>query len=368
MKRKSITFLLFGGALILTGSTYAVVGTWFKTNGAYQFLFSRGLYQPISLTFFYFGLLLVIHRWRLFREEQAIPEIELPDGIIDPATSGEFTRTLQSKHGSSILARRLADLLQGSARDEDIGPLEERLKARDRNELDQSAALVGWVRSLPPLVGLLGTLDGLRGGIAEISMINNANDLDALRSRLQLFAQHASTAFDTTLLGISAAAVLSAAIFLVRKNEDTYLARVDSIADGFARRLPHFSKNEGRYRESLNWIMAGIAEQFRNLMQTATGPMVQEFSKQLESGVSQAVRGWLEAWRDQLRQTSDAVIREVHAKNAMDASTLQGVVHDGMGQIRNEMNERLRSLEQTLSRPRPVQVYVSGEAALERSA
>ena len=44
-------------------------------------------------------------------------------------------------------------------------------------------------------------------------MINNANDLEALRGRLQLFAQHASTAFDTTLLGISAAAILSAAIF-----------------------------------------------------------------------------------------------------------------------------------------------------------
>ena len=155
MKRKSITLILFVGALVLTALTYAMVGNVFRTSGAYAFLFSRGLYQPISLTFFFFGLLLVGHRWLLFREERTIVEIEIPDGTITPANAKEFSIALEAKHGSSILGRRLAALLQGSARHEEIGPLEERLKARDRDELDQSAALVGWVRSLPPLVGLL---------------------------------------------------------------------------------------------------------------------------------------------------------------------------------------------------------------------
>ncbi|MDQ2946545.1 MAG: MotA/TolQ/ExbB proton channel family protein [Acidobacteriota bacterium] len=364
MKRKSITWILFVGALVLTALTYAMVGYVFRTSGAYAFLFSRGLYQPISLTFFFFGLLLVGHRWLLFREERTIVEIEIPDGTITPANAKEFSTALQAKHGSSILGRRLAALLQGSARHEEIGPLEERLKARDRDELDQSAALVGWVRSLPPLVGLLGTLDGLRGGIAEISMINNANDLDALRGRLQLFAQHASTAFDTTLLGISAAAVLSAAIFLVRKTEDSYLAQVDTIADALARRMPHFSELEGQISEAVSGIIAGVADQFRALMQTATAPLVQEFSKQLGGGVSDAVHGWLDAWQRELRRTSETVLQEVQEKSHTNAAVLEGILLNGVGEIRREVS----GLEQTVSRPRPVQIRISGEAELERSA
>ena len=363
MKRKSVTLISFAGSLALTAATYAVIATFFKPSGTYDFFFSRGLYQPISLTFFYFGVLLVVHRWWLFREERTPLEIELPDGIITPGKASKFSQLLKMEHGSSILGRRLADLLQGSARREEIGPLEERLKARDRHELDQSAALIGWVRSLPPMVGLLGTLDGLRGGIAEISMINNANDLDALRGRLQLFAHHASTAFDTTLLGISAAAVLSAAIFLVRKTEDSYLTQVDEIADALARRLPHFSELEGQISEAVSGIMAGVAEQFRNLLQTATGPLVQEFSKQLGAGVSDAVHGWLDAWQQELKETSHAVLQEVQTKSDANASQLQSVMDDGVGQIRKDLS----NIEHAVSRPRPVQIRISGDAELERA-
>jgi biopolymer transport protein ExbB/TolQ len=364
MKRKSITLFLFAGGLALAAVTYLIVGTFFKASGTYEFFFSRGLYQPISLTFFYFGLLLVVHRWWLFRDERRIVEIELPDGIITPGNAGAVSEMLQAKHGSSILGRRLASLLQGSARREEIGPLEERLKARDRAELDQSAALVGWVRSLPPLVGLLGTLDGLRGGIAEISMINNANDLDALRGRLQLFAQHASTAFDTTLLGISAAAILSAAIFLVRKTEDSYLAQVDDIADALARRMPHFSELDGQISQAVNGIMEGVAEQFRGLMQTLAAPMVQEFSVRLHEGMSEAFHGWLTMWQQELRQTSQVILHEVQVKSDMNLAVLDGVLRGEIGEIRKEVS----GLEQAVSRPRPVQIRISGEAELERSA
>src|SRR5665213_4316468 len=106
MKRKSITLFLFLGGLALAAVTYLIVGTFFRANGVYQFLFSRGLYQPISLTFFFFGLLLVLHRWWLFRDERRIVEIELPDGNITPGNADTFSQMLQAKHGSSILGRR----------------------------------------------------------------------------------------------------------------------------------------------------------------------------------------------------------------------------------------------------------------------
>ena len=77
---------------MLTAVTYGIVGRFFKPSGVYEFFFSRGLYQPISLTFFFFGLLLVFHRWWVFREERTTMEIELPDGTLTPGNAAEFSK------------------------------------------------------------------------------------------------------------------------------------------------------------------------------------------------------------------------------------------------------------------------------------
>lgn len=293
MHKKGINLFLFVGALLLTALFYGVLTGFFKPGPAYQFFSSRGWYQPVSLVFFFFGLLLMAVRKLNFREELASVDMPIPNAAMSRQDAASLATQLPERYRNTILGRRLANLLKGYARRESLGPLEDRLAVNDRDELDQSAALIGWVRSLPPLVGLLGTLDGLRGGIAEISMISNAGDLEELRRRLQLFAAHASTAFDTTLLGISAAAILSAVIFLARKSEDTHLAQVDGISTELARQFPHTS-------DSGEDVTANMANSFLTTFLPA---------------VETAMAAWLERWQEQLSQSAS------HIQNELSRST-----------------------------------------------
>ena len=363
MKSKNANSILFVIAITLAAVFYGVLAL-FKSSPAYDFFYSRGLYQPLSLTAFFFGLALVWNRWIVFRAENADLDIAMPEAIDSREQAVDLASRISKSHGSTILGRRLTDLLRGFARREELGTLEERLKAKDRNDLDQSAGLIGWVRSLPPLIGLLGTLDGLRGGIAEISMISNASDLEALRGRLQSFAQHASTAFDTTLLGIGAAAVLSAAIFVLRKSEDTYLGKVDAIADDIALSFPHQSEFEGQISEAVNGVMAGFTRQFETLMVSSTGPVVREFGRCLNDGMAGAVDEWIVAWREELSRATRQVLDGVDQRNATGTHAAQAALHESVGQL----STTLRALEMAVARPHPVHIRISGEAAVERVA
>ncbi|MDQ6707719.1 MAG: MotA/TolQ/ExbB proton channel family protein, partial [Acidobacteriota bacterium] len=222
---------------------------------------------------------------------------QIPNAVVSRDDAAAFSAQIPPEYRNRFLGRRIANLLKGYVRREELGPLEDRLAMNDRDELDASASLIGWVRSLPPLVGLLGTLDGLRGGIAEISMISNAGDLEELRRRLQLFAAHASTAFDTTLLGISAAAILSAIIFLVRKNEDTHLVRIDRIATELTRQFPHRTELEEEIRMTANGFMSGFMETMEHAMAGATPPMVDTFRREMQDGMQSTVHGLIASWQ-----------------------------------------------------------------------
>ncbi|MDQ2901012.1 MAG: MotA/TolQ/ExbB proton channel family protein [Acidobacteriota bacterium] len=308
MPKKGLNFLLFVVALILTALFYGILTAFFKPGAAYQFFSSRGWYQPVSLAFFFFGLLLAGARWWLFREEQASIDMPIPNTVMSRDEAAVVSDQIPQERRNRFLGRRVVNLLKGYVRREELGPLEDRLAMNDRDELDASASLIGWVRSLPPLVGLLGTLDGLRGGIAEISMISNAGDLEELRRRLQLFAAHASTAFDTTLLGISAAAILSAIIFLVRKNEDTHLVRIDRIATELTRQFPHRTELEEEIRMTANGFMSGFMQTMEHAMAGATPPMVDAFRREMQDGMQSTVQGLVSNWQRDMNANMQGLV------------------------------------------------------------
>jgi biopolymer transport protein ExbB/TolQ len=212
MFRRGITFLLFIGGSILAIIFYITLTYGVKQGTIYDFFCKRGWYQPASMVFFFFGLLLITRRWWAFRTQEvlALEEMHIANRTFTAEEAHDLAERMPPKHRHTILGRRLAELLRGYGRQEEVGALVDRLAANDREDLERSASLLSWVRGLPPVLGLLGTLDGLRGGIAEISGMSNFQNLDELRIRLQSFANNSSTAFDTTLLGITCALILSA--------------------------------------------------------------------------------------------------------------------------------------------------------------
>ena len=197
-----------------------------------------------------------------------------------------MVESIPARFRDSLLGRRIVNLVKGFERGEDLGPLEDRLAEKDFEKLEQSANLVSWVRGLPPVIGLLGTLNGLRGGIAEIANLSGGQDINQLRSGLQNFAGHSSTAFDTTLLGITAALLLSAGLFFLREREDKHLAKVNSIAEGLARRF----ERPGRDVEAIERFSRSIVEAFATKVQTTMDSLLDRIDATMasRSGVFEA--------------------------------------------------------------------------------
>lgn len=287
MPKRGITILLFVGALLLTALFYGALSGFFRQGQTYQFFSNRGLYQPVGVALTFLGLLLIGERWWLFREEADALTLPVPNTSLSREEAIALALQLPARYRVTIAGRRLTDLLNGYARGEDVRALQDRLSASDWERLNRETSLLGWLRGLPALIGFLGTLNGLRGGIAEFSRIGNTVDVEELRHRLQLFAGYAGTAFDTALLGIGATAVLSAAIFLLRRSEETHLAQVDDLARQIALQFP------------AGW-QEDAARQTANAFLTSFLPVVER-----------TMTMWLNHWQDELTRAATRILNEV---------------------------------------------------------
>ena len=201
------------------------------------FFCDRGMYQHLGLFLTLYGVALAVQKLHRFGTERASLRYQLPDQTITADDADVFSRRMPDEYRHSILGRRIEELLRGFARHEEVGPLVERTTKADREGLDRSYTLLSWIRTLPPIVGLLGTLDGLRSGTRNLAELSGAATLSEIRGSLQDFALSSSTAFDTTLLGISGALVLAAMIFVLQRRELDHLNEVDRRAEDLARRF-----------------------------------------------------------------------------------------------------------------------------------
>ena len=252
--------LLVAGGVLLAASTYGVLYLVVEKGPIYDFMCNRGFYQHISIALLFYGLLLVVYRKVTFSRESKSLQMDLPDVQITPEQAAKFAERIPREYRDTFLGRRIAEALRGYARHEDVGPLMDRLAQNDREDLERSASLLSWVRSMPPVLGLLGTLDGLRGGTAEIATISGANNLDSMRTALQHFALASSTAFDCTLLGIIAALILSMFIFFLRRSEEAHLGLVDLKAIQVSKRFQRRSELEERVLSLATTFMSEFFE------------------------------------------------------------------------------------------------------------
>ena len=308
MQNKAVSALLFAGGVLLAGITYAVLYGVVERGPVYDFMCGRGYYQHVSTALLFWGLLLIAHRWFAFKNELRSLQLEIPTIQITPEDAEKFAERIPREYRHTIFGRRVAEALRGYARHEDVGPLMDRLAQNDRENLERSASLLSWVRSMPPVLGLLGTLDGLRGGTAEIAIISGADSLDRMRTALQHFALASSTAFDCTLMGILCALVLSMFIFLLRKREDAHLSAVDLKADMLSRRFRRGSGLEEQFRQIANGFMAGVLKSLEESLAKTTEHMLQSFDKEMREGITQIANGWLQSWRVELSNASNTIL------------------------------------------------------------
>jgi biopolymer transport protein ExbB/TolQ len=242
-----------------------------KTDQIYLFFCERGYYQHISVFLFWFGILLLIVKAIQYSRELKAFAMPLPDGAIAPKEAWELAGKMPTEFKYTVLGVRITQLLRGFGRQDELGPLMDRLSEGDRQALERSYAWLEWIRTLPPIVGLLGTLDGLRSGTQDLSSISSAGDVGALRGALQQFALSSSTAFDTTLLGLTAALIISSGSFFLRKKEERFLVQVDRVAETLARGFQQQSRLEIALQQVADVFLHKLQGTLRAIMAEAAG-------------------------------------------------------------------------------------------------
>jgi biopolymer transport protein ExbB/TolQ len=224
-------------ALFLTVLVYVPLYLRLAPRSVYLFFCERGYYQHLSVFLVFFGLGLALSKHLRFKPEQRSLALKFPEQTITPDDALVFMKRIPEEYQGTLLARRADELFRGFARQEEIGPLVERLARNDRESLERGYTLLSWVRTLPPVLGLLGTLDGLRGGTQQLAEISGSASLLEIRKALQDFANSSATAFDTTLLGITGSLGISIAIFFLQRRDVDHLNEVDLRAEQIARRF-----------------------------------------------------------------------------------------------------------------------------------
>ncbi len=218
-----------------TALTYAFLYRRPGGDALYEFFCNRGYYQHCSVFLLWLGIWMLVLRFLTQLTENNALRLEMPSLRMSPDQAASLTRNIPAEYQRSLVGRRVAALWRGYGRQEDVGPLVDRLAQRDRTEIEQRYSAVNWVRTLPPIIGLLGTLDGLRAGVGDLAHLSGSGDLSAIRSALRSFALSSSTAFDTTLLGLAVAVILSVIIFVLQQQEYRLLSSLDEMAAEMAR-------------------------------------------------------------------------------------------------------------------------------------
>lgn len=278
-------------AVVLTVAAYLFFYSRPESNVLYQFFCSRGYYQHFSVFLVFYGLVLAVRQWLRFRPEPHSLKLEQPERTITPDDALVMAGRIPDEYQGTLLGRRMAELFRGFSRQEEIGALVERLAGTDREDLERSYSLLSWVRSLPPLIGLLGTLDGLRGGTRRLVELSGSAALSDIRSALQQFALSSSTAFDTTLLGIGGGLLLSVCIFSLQRRETDHLNCVDDRAEQLARCFQQRSRLEVALQKISQKFSSDFIAQMEKVLKGASSNFARIVREEIQQGKSSDGQG-----------------------------------------------------------------------------
>lgn len=231
-------FLSFLLGLLCSGAFYAAV-LHGPDNRFAEIWLQRGWIPYAICGFFFWGLMTLFIKWRKLSLQKRALAMDIvpqdPGFILSPLSSDQILQNLYKQvHDPerfvlfSRIMRALSNL-RNLGRVSDVETIFSSQSENDQNILDTSyITLRGFVWAMPVL-GFIGTVQGLSMAIGKFgSVLAAGGEMSTLRETLREVVFGLSIAFDTTFLGLLCTLVLQLLLTFFRRKEEEFVDDCDN--------------------------------------------------------------------------------------------------------------------------------------------
>jgi hypothetical protein len=220
---------------ILTVLFYVVLGTTrIADTGFGRILLERGWTQHCCVLLTFWSLTILLVKWLKLRLQREALDLRLlppePGFVISASTVDEVLQHLRDTVADPtrfLLLNRIEVALANLRNLGRVGDVDEILRSQaeqDESQLETSYAVVqGFVWAIPVL-GFIGTVQGLSQAIGSFSgVLETSEGVSSLTAALKKVTMGLNTAFDTTLVALVAALAIQLLMILLKKAEQEFL-------------------------------------------------------------------------------------------------------------------------------------------------
>lgn len=264
---------------------------------------SQGGWVPIAEVFVFFWAIgmLVAKYFKIRRQQRAMLLDVLPTEIGRKITTGNLDKFLENigqlpkdAVGSFLVTRCIRGLEHFRARKSaaDTATMLASQSDLDASSVDASYTMFHVFIWAIPILGFLGTVIGVSAAVGGFTgTLENSSDIGALKEGLKSITSGLGTAFDTTLVALSMAMILTFPVSALQKLEGSVIGQVDEYTNEYLlRRL-----EDGRGGPDRG----------------ASGPNREDIQHVVEAALA-THRAELASWSEQLKSLGGTIAADLH--------------------------------------------------------
>ena len=350
------------GTLVTAFGVMPLKGT--KLTYLYGIVNQRGPVQYLELLMSFMVAAMIVLKSRVVNRNLRIiasnpipPDLDLND---DKAMQ-EFRDSLPShpEFEWSILLNRIDRAIALWLGSKDVGRVAtwaSSESARDVSASDSSYALSRVLMWAIPILGFIGTVQGLGQAVAGFGVLGGSADVSAIKSAIGQVTVGLGVAFDTTLLALVLTTLLMFPLTSFQRKEeglfgeldnyldDTFLARLpspeqqpivienleDSIEAAFRRYIPDPDRYDEVFTRAIEKAAASTEDRFNNLSKNyelTLRDLTEKLSQNLQT-VGLSLADTMKGVVVDVRKQDDAMINARKQIGADEAAAFKGIVSD----------------------------------------
>jgi len=234
ISNKAFVHILLGASLAVSITVAAYLSAFIMESFIAAFLTERGPFQPVMLAI---ALTLLSYSFSRRRKTKKESISTSRNWLFKKGEFGSEGNALNETIGvlsarKDILANRQLRILQ-TLRDTGSRSIAKEVHDEDASltddEISQSYFIPRMLIWSLPMIGFLGTVTGISSSVSGFSgLIESASDINLIKQSLQSVMGGLSTAFDTTILGIVSALLMTLLISLSERSEFNLAQSINS--------------------------------------------------------------------------------------------------------------------------------------------